>query len=305
MFYLSPLNFDAGNIVVDGGFSKLFTELDTEGTAKYIQNIIGFTSLYHKHLEREGENWMENFSLPAFEHPINYNEKYDGFIKKIKTKEYDIVYMIDATGSMSDWINAVADRCLNISEELKLKFDYLDFYFGGIFYRDPIDCPSDIHEIFDLTNDMVRLKENFKTIKADGGGDEQEDWVGAYEKSINSINWKDGTKLIIHIADSSAHTEEFSGELNHEEEAEKLPKILKICAEKDIKIIAFPINDKATNSFRVCEQYYKMFDGFYKIVSFHEAKYSSISECFNDLVLEATECAAPKNQEIWGANFIN
>ena len=45
LFYLSLLNSNAGNIVVDGGFSKLFTELDTESTGKYIQNIIGFTSM--------------------------------------------------------------------------------------------------------------------------------------------------------------------------------------------------------------------------------------------------------------------
>ena len=76
---------------------------------------------------------MENFSLPSFEQDIDYKEKFNGFVKKITTKEYDIIYMIDATGSMDSWIDAAADRCLNISEELKIKFPYLEFYFGGIF----------------------------------------------------------------------------------------------------------------------------------------------------------------------------
>lgn len=40
LFYISPLNSKRGNIVIDGGFSKLFTELDTEGTSKYILHII-------------------------------------------------------------------------------------------------------------------------------------------------------------------------------------------------------------------------------------------------------------------------
>ena len=298
LFYISPLNSNTGNIIVDGGFSKLFTELETEGTGKYIQNIIGFTSMYQKHLERDGENWMENFSLKSFEQNIDFNEKYEGFIKKILTKEYDIVYMIDSTGSMANWIGAAHDRCINISEELKEKFPYLDFYFGGIFYRDPIDSKTDKHEVFDLTNDMESLKGNFNLIKADGGGDEEEDWVGAYEKSINSINWKDGTKLIIHIADAPAHTKEYCGRDNHEEEDGKLQTILRICANKDIKIISFAINTGAEKSFKVCEEYYKEYNGFYKIFSFDEAKTSIISDNFKDLVIEAAVCAAPKEDEI-------
>ena len=277
--------------------------MDTEGTAKYIQNIVGFTSLYQKHLEKEGENWMENFSLKPFEQDINYKEKFQGFVKKIVTQEYDIIYMIDATGSMNEWIDAAADRCINISEELKIKFPQLDFYFGGIFYRDPIDSFDDIHEVFDLTNNILELKDNFRNIKATGGGDEPEDWVGAYEKIINAINWKDGTKLIIHIADSPAHTQLFCGEMNHEEEKEKLPRLLNQCAEKGIKIIAFSINEKAKMSFEVCQIIYNNLQGFYKIYDFNEAKYSSISDNFEDFVIEAAECAAPKTKEIWGNNF--
>lgn len=304
LFYISPLDSDSGNIVVDGGFSKLFTELDTEGTAKYIQNIIGLTSSYHKHLDRNGENWVENFSLPSFEQDIDYKEKFQGFVKKITTKEYDIIYMIDATGSMESWIDAAADRCINISDELKLKFPHLEFYFGGIFYRDPIDSKEDIHEVFDLTNDIMELKNNFKNIRARGGGDEPEDWAGAYEKAINSINWKDGTKLIIHIADAPAHTIEFCGEINHEEENGKLQNMLALCAQKKIKIIGFSIDEKAKKSFDIAEQYYKYFNGFYKTFTFNEAKYSTISENFEELVIEAAECAAPKTKEIWGAKFI-
>ena len=304
LFYISPLDSDAGNIIVDGGFSKLFTELETEGTGRYIQNIVGLTSLYHKHLERDGENWMENFSLPPFEQDIDYKEKFQGFVKKITTKEYDIIYMIDSTGSMESWIDAAADRCLNISEELKIKFPHLEFYFGGIFYRDPVDSEEDIHEVFDLTNNMSELRDDFRNIKATGGGDDPEDWVGAYEKSINSINWKDGTKLIIHIADAPAHTKEFCGKENHEKEAGKLPKMLKICADKGIKIIGFSIDENSKKSFEVCEQYYKQYKGFYRIFNFNEAKYSTICENFEELVIEAAECAAPKTKEIWGSKFI-
>ena len=294
LFYISPLNSNRGNIVVDGGFSKLFTELSTEGTSKYIQNIVGFTTMYHKRMNLNGENWMENFSLPSFEQEINYEEKWNGFISKVITTEYDIVYMIDATGSMEKWIEAAGDRCLKVSEDLKNQFPGLDFQFGGIFYRDPIDSQDDKHEVFDLTNDYESIKSNFSRIKADGGGDSPEDWVGAYLNALN-LNWRDGTKLIIHIADDSAHTKEFYGKENHEEEAGKLPLILKSCADKNIKIFSFSIEEKAKQSFEVCQKYYSEYKGFYKIFSFDNVKSKTISDQFEEIAIAAAVCAAPKS----------
>ena len=48
----------------------------------------------------------------------------------------------------------------------------------GFFYRDPIDCKNVKYEIFDLTDDVVSLKNYIATVKASGGGDIAEDWAG-------------------------------------------------------------------------------------------------------------------------------
>ena len=256
-----------------------------------------------KHLEKtKNENWMENFSIPSFEQKIDYEEKYDGFIKKIITREYDIIYMIDATGSMIDWIDACVDRCVNLSTELKEMHPNIDFFFGGIFYRDPIDSFEDKHEVFDLTKDVNDLKFKFGNIKPYGGGDEPEDWVGAYKKAINDINWKDGTKLIIHFADCPAHTKEFCGEENHEEENGKLQIMLESCSKKDIKIISIPVKSNAKKCFQECEKYYTKYNGFYKILNFDDSKSTDVHDLFSDFVKEAVEYAAPKNIDIWGSN---
>ena len=47
-------------------------------------------------------------------------------------------------------------------------------------------------------------------IKAIGGGDLPEDWVGAYKKVNNDINWRNGNKVIFHIADAGAHGKRFT-----------------------------------------------------------------------------------------------
>jgi hypothetical protein len=73
------------------------------------------------------------------------------------TSEFDIVYMVDATGSMSGYIQNVKNQCIAISQILKRKFSNFDFNFG-LFLRDPIDSPSDKIEIIQLTNNMINLQ---------------------------------------------------------------------------------------------------------------------------------------------------
>ena len=62
--------------------------------------------------------------------------------------------MVDATGSISSYIQNVKNECKNISNDLKDKYPNLNFNFGAIFYRDPIDSPSDKHDLIQLTNDI-------------------------------------------------------------------------------------------------------------------------------------------------------
>ena len=145
-------------------------------------------------------------------------------------------------------------------EDLRAQFPDLNFRFGGIFYRN-IDFEEDKHEIFDLTDDFIILKNNFSNIKAKGGGDSPGDWVGAYSKVLN-FNWRDGTKLI--ILTDAAHTQEFCGKENHEEENGKLLNIFESVAGKDINIFSFIIESKAKITFEVCENYYKNIKNFIK-----------------------------------------
>jgi len=45
-----------------------------------------------------------------------------------------------------------------------------------------------------------------------GGGDEPEDWVGAYKLVNEKISWRNGNKLIIHLADAGVHGKLFNPE---------------------------------------------------------------------------------------------
>ena len=290
VFWTSNDSKKNGDIIIDGGFTKLFNELDTEGTYRYIQNIIAWTTQYSKRIYELGDNWIGKFIISSFYFEINYAEIWEGFTYRM-SNDFDIVYMIDSTGSMSGSITAAKNKALEISNFLKKKFPKLNFSFGGIFYRDPIDSPSDEHQSFLLTNNIPSLQSYIGTINATGGGDLPEDWVGAYKLALE-MNWREGTKLIIHIADAPAHGF-YSGD-EHMNEKDKLFPLIMECIKRNIKIIGFNIGSESLNCFQQCKNYYESNKGLlYLIYQFEVSSALQIAENFKDLVIKAVTCAAP------------
>ena len=125
VFWNSKADKLNGDIIIDGGFTKLFNELNTEGTYRYVQNIIAWTTQFSRRIGECGDNWIEVFKIPSFTQEINYKEVWSGFKSQRYSNEFDIIYMIDATGSMTDYIKAAKDEVLNISNSLNEKFSIL------------------------------------------------------------------------------------------------------------------------------------------------------------------------------------
>ena len=210
------------------------------------------------------------------------NKKGKSNIKKInnilsdkkpkESKNFDVVYMIDATGSMGEYIAAAKEESQNISKELKEQYPDMKFKYGYIFYRDPVDAKEDSHEIIDLTDEEESLPEKIGKIEATGGGDLPEDWVGAYQLANQKISWRDGIKVIIHLADAGAHGILFTTNDKYPEEEAKLIKELEICATKDIEIFAYVIDNSARKSFEECSKIYRSKGGCYEIFEFYQIK---------------------------------
>ena len=210
------------------------------------------------------------------------NEKGKNNLKKINnilsdkkskdSKNFDVVYIIDEKGSMGEYITAAKEESQNISKELKEQYPDMKFKYGYIFYRDPVDEKNDIHEIIDLTDDEVSLPDKIGKIKATGGGDAPEDWVGAYQLANEKISWRDGIRVIIHLADAGAHGKLFTTNDKYPEEEGKLIKELEICSTKDIEIFAYVIDNSARKSFEECSKIYRSKGGCYEIFEFYQIK---------------------------------
>ena len=220
-----------------------------------------------------------------------------------KQKEVDICYLIDATASMGREINASKEYVIKIFEELTNKYkDEFEFQFGAIFYRDKIDSSSDKNDYFPLTKDMNSLKNNISKIKPYGGGDTPEDWVEGYNIALSDkMKWRNGMKLIIHIADAGAHGEEFSKGDRYPKEGPKLEEKIRECVDKNINIIGFKTDDEAEQTFeKISEIYneYKMSGQnkdkgqFIEIYDFNknnskkEGGKDPVSEMFHHIVIE-------------------
>jgi hypothetical protein len=206
---------------------------------------------------------------------------------------------------MSGEINAAKEQVVNIYNELQNKYKKINFSCGAIFYRDKIDSPSDENTFFPLTDNMETLRSQIESVRASGGGDEAEDWVEGYRLATNNIAWREGTRLIIHIADAGAHGKEFSPSDNHPEQGALLPPYIKKCVEKNIKIIGFKIgsSESVNTSFDKIKQIYENYkyelkgkDQLIDIYIFKRGSTEEISNHFKELVIKAATVAAPKSK---------
>ena len=126
--------------------------------------------------------------------------------------------------------------------------------------------------MIDLTDQVTALPAKIKKIKSYDGGDIPEDWVGAYKLVNEKINWRNGVKVIIHLADVGAHEKKFTLSDKYPDESDKLKIELLKCCQKGIKIFGYVIAYDAENSFNQCQNYFRSNGGSYEICEFKIAR---------------------------------
>ena len=212
------------------------------------------------------------------------------------SKNFDVLYLIDATGSMSSYITAAKEETKNIASQLKNIYPDMKFKYGYIFYRDPIDSKSDIHEIIDLTDDINSLSEKIGKIEAMGGGDLPEDWVGAYKLANEKINWRNGNKVIIHLTDAGAHGKLFTPNDNYPEEEKKLIDEIEKCAKKKINIFGYIIQEPSRNTFEELAKIFRKKGGSFEIFDFNLSNNNNINtNLFSSSIIKPKNEAPERN----------
>ena len=245
-----------GDIFIDCSYTKFFINMTSEGTSRYLQNIGGFIGSVER---RANTGYHPRDFRPE---PVNFKlDKNPILFHKFLKKKFDLLYLVDATGSMSGSIFAVKNYCVDISDILNKQLRY-DFKFGAVFYRDPKkqNDYKNQNEFINFTSNPNELKLFVSRIDAHGGGgDGPEDWVSAYNIVLNDLNWRDGIKLIIHIADAQPHgsPNDYTSCYSFPEEGPKLDEINKRLAINNFCISAFSIGFYPDKAFRRCQKIFK------------------------------------------------
>jgi len=107
--------------------------------------------------------------------------------KKTDNKNVEIVFCLDATGSMSGLIGTAKEKIWNIVSELAQSNDVDTLKMGMVFYRDKGD--TFVTKQIVLTNDLDGVYADLMDMTADGGGDTPESLNKALNESVEAMLW--------------------------------------------------------------------------------------------------------------------
>ena len=145
------------------------------------------------------------------------------------TKEVQVVFALDVTGSMSGMLHAAKDKIWTIASSLAQAEDNVHLSIGLVAYRDRGD--AFVTQITNLTTDLDMVYTKLNALKAGGGGDGPESVNKALDDAVNHVSWSTSdfaVRTIFLVGDCQPH-------MDYADE-KQYPQICKEAAQKDIVI---------------------------------------------------------------------
>lgn len=119
--------------------------------------------------------------------------------------QLDVMFVLDATGSMADELRQLQDNILTISSQIDALEGNVDVRYSMVAYRDRGD--QYVTRLFDFTDDVQEFQANLNSITAGGGGDTPESMNQALDEALNEVAWRgeNTIKLMFLVADAEPH----------------------------------------------------------------------------------------------------
>jgi uncharacterized protein YegL len=117
----------------------------------------------------------------------------------------DVLFLIDATGSMEDEINQLKANILQISAQIDALPARPDVRFAMVTYRDRDDAY--VTRVHDFTPDVRLFQAELEKVRARGGGDYPESLNEALHRAIWDVVWRESAavRLVFLVADAPPH----------------------------------------------------------------------------------------------------
>lgn len=141
----------------------------------------------------------------------------------------DAVFVVDATGSMSDELLYLQQELTDVMLKVKERNQDITLNLGSVFYRDHGE--EYITRVSELSSDIAKTSQFIENQTATGGGDEPEAMDEAIEIAIHNMNWTSDarTKLLFVVMDAPPH--------NGPENLDRIKDVAYAAAREGIKII--------------------------------------------------------------------
>lgn len=117
----------------------------------------------------------------------------------------DLLFLIDATGSMSPQIEQLKENIVSISGQVEALPGDPDTQYGMVAYRDRGDVF--VTRISDFTGSVRAFQRDLNDIQASGGGDTPEAMNEALHRAVWDVSWRGGdtVSIVILVADAPPH----------------------------------------------------------------------------------------------------
>ena len=82
---------------------NFFLEMGTQGTPRYIQNIVSWFGAPEKNIQKDGYKDGSEYRPKAVQININWNDKWNGFKIRPGPQNMKTLFAVDCSGSISNW----------------------------------------------------------------------------------------------------------------------------------------------------------------------------------------------------------
>ena len=126
-------------------------------------------------------------------------------VERPRRTQLDLLFLLDATGSMSDEIEKLKDSMASIADEIASLPEAPDVRFALVAYRDQGD--EYVVRPFDFTPRLGAFQRELAGVWADGGGDTPEDVNTALHTAVHELSWRpaDTVRLAVLVGDAPPH----------------------------------------------------------------------------------------------------
>jgi hypothetical protein len=140
----------------------------------------------------------------------------------------DVVFLLDATGSMGDEIEQLKANMVSVAEQLDELSPRPDVRFALTSYRDRGD--EYVTRTTDFTSDVDAFTASLRGVVANGGGDTPESLNAGLHDALAVPSWRDGDtiKLVFLVADAAPHLD-YADDADYAQEMD-------VAAQRGIKI---------------------------------------------------------------------